>query len=185
MRAVIVYESMYGNTRRVADAIARGLGPDIESIVVPVAQARPDLLNEADLVVVGGPTHVHGMSRASTRKGAVDMARKPGSNLTLAPGAEGPGLRDWFATLGQLNISAAAFDTRLEGAAMFTGRASSGIGRLLRRHGLTLVAKPESFLVTSKNQLRAGEEDRAWDWGRRLSDKMATKLAAATSATGA
>jgi hypothetical protein len=148
-------------------------------MVVPVAQARPELLDGADLVVVGGPTHVHGMSRASTRKGAAAAARKPGSTLTLAPGAEGPGLRDWFAALGQVSAAATAFDTRLEGLALFTGRASKGITALLRQHGLTIVARPESFLVTRDNQLRAGEEDRAGDWGRQLPGKAAVMRAAA------
>ena len=65
MRAVVVYESMYGNTRRVADAIGAGLGTVFDVTVVPVSQASPVVLADADLVVVGGPTHAHGMSRAT------------------------------------------------------------------------------------------------------------------------
>ena len=172
MKTVIVYESMYGNTRQVADAIAGGLGNENETVVVPVAQVRPGSLDGADLVVVGGPTHVHGMSRASTRRGAAEAARKPDSQLALDPGAEGPGLRDWFAGLGRVKVPAAAFDTRFEGVAVFTGQASKGIARLLRQHGFTVVAKPESFLVTKGSQLRDGEKDRAWDWGRGLSSKV-------------
>jgi hypothetical protein len=177
MRAVIVYESMFGNTRVIADAIARGLGP--EAVVVPVGQARPELLDAAGLVVVGGPTHVHGMSRASTRQGAARMAGKPGSQVTLDPGAQGPGLREWLAALGRAGAPAAAFDTRLKGPAVLTGRASKGIARLLRQHGFTVAAKPESFLVSRDNRLRAGEEDRASDWGRRLASKIATMKAGA------
>ncbi len=172
MKTVIVYESMYGNTRQIAEAIAGGLGPENETVVVPVAQARPELLDGADLVVAGGPTHVHGMSRAATRRGAAEVTRKPGSELALDPGAEGPGLRDWFAGLGRVNVPAAAFDTRYEGLAVMTGQASKGIARLLRQHGFTVVARPESFLVTRDNRLRAGEKDRAWDWGRGLSSKI-------------
>jgi len=179
MRTVIVYESMFGNTRVIADAIARGLGPENEAVVVPVGEAHPELLDGAGLVVVGGPTHVHGMSRASTRKGAAQMARKPGSQLTLDPGAEGPGLREWLVGLGQVNAPAAAFDTRLEGLAALTGRASKGIARLLRQHGFTVAAKPESFLVAKDDQLGAGEEDRASDWGRQLASKIATMKAGA------
>ena len=70
MRAVVVYESMYGNTHLVADAIGAGLRPACDVSVVPVAEAGPAVLAGADLVVVGGPTHVHGMGRASTRKAA-------------------------------------------------------------------------------------------------------------------
>jgi menaquinone-dependent protoporphyrinogen IX oxidase len=171
MRTVIVYESMYGNTRLVADAIASGLGPASETVVVPVAEARPGLLDGAGLVVVGGPTHAHGMSRAATRKGAAEAAAKPGGRLTLDPGAKGPGLRDWLADLGRVSGPAAAFDTRIEGPAILTGQASKGIARLLRKHGLTLAAKPESFLVTRDNQLRQGEEDRARAWGRELASR--------------
>jgi hypothetical protein len=171
MRAVIVYESMYGNTRLIADAIARGLGPESETVVVPVSEARPELLDRADLVVVGGPTHAHGMSRAATRKSAVQAADKPGSRLTLDPGAEGPGLRDWFDGLDQGSGTAAAFDTRLGGPAILTGQASKGIARLLRKHGLTLAAGPESFLVTKDNRLQPGEEHRAQAWGRQLASR--------------
>jgi hypothetical protein len=176
MRTLIVYESMYGNTRVIADAIGRGLGLDGETVVIPVAQAHPELLNGADLVVVGGPTHVHSLSRASTRRSAREAANKPGSGLTMDPGAKGPGLRDWFATLGQVDTVAAAFDTRLDAPAMFTGRASKAIARLLRRHGAAMAAKPESFLVAKDNRLRAGEEDRACAWGRQLAGHPADQL---------
>jgi Flavodoxin len=85
MRAVVVYESMYGNTHLIADAIGVGLGGAFEVTVVPVSQAGPAVLPGADLIVVGGPTHAHGMSRASTRKAAVQAADKPVSPLTIEP----------------------------------------------------------------------------------------------------
>jgi hypothetical protein len=179
MKIVIVYESMYGNTRMIAEAVASGLGTDDEAVLVPVARAGPEQLDGAGLVVVGGPTHVHGMSRASTRKKAAEAAREPGSGLTMAPDADGRGLRDWFADLGRVPAAAAAFDTRLDGPALFTGRASTGIARRLRQHGCTMVAEPESFLVTRDNRLRAGEEDRARTWGRQLAAQAAGKAAAA------
>ena len=71
MQAVVVYESMYGNTHLIADAIGAGLRTAFDVSVIPVSHASAAVLNGADLVVVGGPTHVHGMSRASTRKAAV------------------------------------------------------------------------------------------------------------------
>src|SRR6516162_7545370 len=113
MRAVIIYESMYGNTHAIADAIAQGLEPGNQVTVVPVAGATEELLDGADLVVVGGPTHVHGMSRASTRKSAVEQAHKGAGGPVLEAGvtADGPGLRDWFGSLGQISAEAAAFDT--------------------------------------------------------------------------
>jgi len=137
MKLVIVYESMFGNARRVAESIARGLGPQSHTVVVPVTTAQAGLLDGAGLVVVGGPTHAHALSRAGTRKGAASMAGKPGSELTLERGADGRGLREWLARQHQGGLRAAAFDTRLDRLAVLTGRASKGIGRLLRRHGGT------------------------------------------------
>jgi flavodoxin len=61
MRAVVVYESMYGNTHLVADAIGTGLETAFDVWVVPVSQADPAVLDGAALVVVGGPTYVHGI----------------------------------------------------------------------------------------------------------------------------
>jgi flavodoxin len=73
MRAAIVYESMYGNTRRVAEAIGRRLGRTAEVIVVPVGCADPSTVNRCNLVVVGGPTHIHGKSRTGTRRAAIQQ----------------------------------------------------------------------------------------------------------------
>jgi len=168
MRVVIVYESMFGNTHLIADAIAKGLAPGNVITVVPVAEAGSELLDRADLVLAGGPTHIRGMSRARSRAAAVEMAHKEDSHLTLDASAEGPGLRDWLAMLGRLDIQGAAFDTRASGPAVLTGRASKTIARLLERHGIALLAPAESFLVTKDNQVRPGEQDRAEQWGRKL-----------------
>jgi flavodoxin len=54
MRAVVVYESMYGNTHLIADAIGAGLETAFDVRVVSVTQAKPEVIAEADLVVVGG-----------------------------------------------------------------------------------------------------------------------------------
>ena len=169
MRAVVVYESMYGNTHLVADAIAVGLRTAAFNItIVPASQARPAVLADADLVVVGGPTHVHGMSRTSTRKAAVEAAEKPDSGLRAEPDALGPGLREWFGSLGHNPAKAAAFDTRMKGPAAFTGRASRQVARLLRAHGFDVVAEPESFLVNKQNRLVPHEFGRARQWGTKL-----------------
>jgi len=177
MRAVIIYESMYGNTHAIANAIGRGLALGNEVTVIPVADATPDLLDGADLVVAGAPTHIHGMSRARSRQAAAEAAHKDGSELSLEPHAQGPGLRDWFGTVGRIRGCGVAFDTRLTGPATFTGHASKAIAKLLDRHGLTEMAPARSFLVTKDNQLQPGEEDRAEQWGREL----AARLPAATA----
>ena len=185
MRAVVIYESIYGNTHVIADAIARGLEPGNEVTVVAVAGATQELLDGADLVVAGGPTHLHGMSHANTRRAAVKQEHKEPGPVPLDPDAEGPGLRDWFGSLGRVSASAAAFDTRLSGPAAFTGRAAKGVTRLLERHGLTLIAEPESFLVTKDNQLVPGEEDRAQEWGGLLATKAVLASGSTASASTA
>jgi flavodoxin len=96
MRAVVVYESMYGNTHSIADAMGDGLRESGDVLVVPVHEADATLERGAQLLVVGGPTHVHGMSRARTREAAVDAAKQPHSGLTADPAAHGPGVRDWL-----------------------------------------------------------------------------------------
>ena len=170
MKAVVIYESMYGNTHRIASAIAEGLRSHVEAVVVPVREAQSPLVESADVVVVGGPTHAHGMSRSATRKGAVVAAEKPGSDLVLDNDAvpDALGLREWFASLGRIATDAAAFDTRLNHAAALTGRASKGIARKLRQHGATLISDPQSFFVTKHNDLEPNEEARARDWGAQL-----------------
>jgi Flavodoxin domain len=165
MRALVVYESMYGNTHSVAINIAAGLATRYEVTLVPVARATRELVAAADLIVVGGPTHIHGMSSAASRRQAVQMAGKPGSGLTLDPDADSPGLHGWLDDLSASHALAAAFDTRLRGIPALTGRASQGIGRLLKHHGYRLVVPPESFLVTAGNTLLDGEATRARSWG--------------------
>jgi Flavodoxin domain len=177
MRAVIVYESMFGSTKKVAEAIAEGLADHAEVSVVPVTSADAHILDGADLVVVGGPTHTHGMSRPSTRKMAGKLARKPGTEVELVPGAiSGPGVREWLASLGSLEVVGAAFDTRLQGLPAFTGRASKSIRRLLAQHGARTAASPESFLVKGMTgALAEGELRRARAWGERLGGVTASE----------
>jgi flavodoxin len=173
MRAVVVYESMYGNTRAVAEAVADGLRPVLDVVVVPVGRADPAIVEGAGLLVVGGPTHVHGMTRRRSREMAAEVARKPGSTVVLEEGAGGPGVREWMASLGHVNVYAAAFDTRAHGPKAFTGQASKGISRELGRHSAHLLTGPESFLVTKENSLEEGEEQRARRWGEQLAADVA------------
>ncbi len=174
MRAVIVYESMFGNTHAIADAVGKGLEPMLEVVVVPLAEAGRERWGDADLLVVGGPTHFHGMSRGGTRKWASATAQKPGNDLALDRDAQGPGVRDWLASLGHGDTKVAAFDTRFNGPAVLRGRASKAISRTLRKHGFEEIATPESFFVTLKQHLEPGEEARAQEWGKRLAASVAS-----------
>jgi hypothetical protein len=179
MQIVVAYESSYGNTHLIANAIADGIPAGHQVDVVPVAGASRELVDGADLLVVGGPTHVHGMSRVRTREAAVEATHKPASQLTLDPDAEGPGLRQWFESVGSAKTKAAAFDTRVDAPALITGRASTGISRQLKRHGFREIAEPMSFLVTKDNHLVAGQEASARQWGSRLTDTLLTDPRAA------
>ena len=173
MRALVVYESMFGNTHVVADHIGEGLRSRCETTVLPVSEATPEQIAAADLLVVGGPTHVHGMTSTTSRRSAVEQAAKD-DDLELDPDAEGPGLRDWFDELPKRDgRRAAAFDTRIDAAAALTGRASKGISRRLRSHGFELVATPQSFLVDKHNHLLDGEAARATEWGTALATAVA------------
>ncbi len=173
MRAVVVYESMFGSTRQIAEAIADGLGHSAAVRTVRVLDADPNVCEGVDLVVVGGPTQAWSMSRPSTRRGAPLHLSDPTNDLVLEPGADwGPGVREWIASLDRVVAMGAAFDTRISSPVLITGRASRSIRRHLARHGLTMIAPPESFLVDKKSHLVPGEVDRARAWGARLATEV-------------
>jgi len=163
-RAVVVYESMYGNTRAVAEAIAAGLG----AVAVPVHEASPAALAGAGLIVVGGPTHMHGMASSKSRELALSAARDDG--IEPDPSAQhGPTLRAWLADLPSDDRRAAAFDTRLDKPPLITGVAARAIARRLRRRGFDVARDHASFVVEdSEGPLAEGELERAREWGAEL-----------------
>ena len=178
MRSVVVYESMYGNSHRVADLIGSALEEFGTVSVVPVCEATDELVASAELVVVGGPTHAHSLSTRTSRASALESAKKsdikhPDAPLSMDPHWQDIGIRDWLRTSapghGQL---AAAFDTRLQARAVLTGRASRVISRRLARHGYELIAEPESFLVDSQTRLLDSEAQRATHWAKGLATSI-------------
>ncbi len=177
MKTVIVYESIYGNTHEIADAIGKGVATVSDVTVVSVEQATTELLEGADLIVMGGPTQAHGMSRASSREAAVDPPHSPKESIVLDGHAKGPGVRDLLDSFGHFDTYSAAFDTRFRLPVFITGRASRGIQAKLSRHGCTAAAQPESFFVTRKVHLRDGEDARAEAWGCRLAASVAGRVA--------
>ena len=167
MKALIVYESMYGNTHAVADAVAAGLGPGATVDVCPVHAAGP-LPADLDLLVVGGPTHMHGLSTAMSRTMAASAAKEDAGKL--APGAtEQPGLREWLRDLdAPRDLRAAAFDSRGDARAAITGSAARGIARRLHRRGLDVVARNSFLVADAEGPLEDGEIERARAWGEAL-----------------
>jgi len=140
-RALLVHESMFGNTARVAEAVARGLergGYDVSLVDVALAPTGP---LETDVVVVGAPTHGFSLSRPNTREDAVRRGADPAH--------AGTGVREWIDTLprdakGQL---AATFDTRVRKVRRLPAAAPK-IARVLRKRGFALVENPTGFFAT-------------------------------------
>jgi Flavodoxin len=170
MRALVVYESMYGNTHAVAEQFAKGLSSTFDTTVVPVGEATADLVAASDLVVVGGPTHAHTLTRGSTRRSAISAAQA--KQLSLDASAAGPGLREWFPAISpREHAEAIAFDTRVRAPAAISGRAGLSIIRRLRRRGFTKVIDAGSFFVDKNNELLPGEAERATVWAAEFANQ--------------
>jgi hypothetical protein len=168
MDVLIVFESMYGNTRDIAEAIAQGArSAGAEASVVGVEKAPPGV-PDADLLVVGGPTHMHGMSTQMTRRFAIKAAQD--AQRELDPSAAGPLLRTWLRHLAKApaGAQAAAFDTRADASAAMTGSAARGISRRLAHHGYAVAGRASFLVDEAEGPLAAGELERARDWGRTL-----------------
>jgi hypothetical protein len=172
MQAFVVYESIYGNTRAIAEAIATGLGASdgLEVTVQSVFETADADVEQADLLVVGGPTHMHGLTSSHSRRMAIEAGEEDGA--AIEPGAHDErGLRQWLAERSGAGRRAVAFDTRLERSSLLTGAASKGISRRLHGGGYELVAEPESFFVDdAEGPLAAGELERAQAWGAKLAE---------------
>ncbi|WP_084965796.1 flavodoxin family protein [Thermoactinospora rubra] len=163
MYALVVYESMFGNTERIAQAIADGLGTSMAVQVTEVGSAPRILGEDVGLLVVGGPTHAFGMSRPSTRASAAQQMDGP-----LV--SRGVGVREWLAALHtpSARLASAAFDTRIWKPRL-PGSAAKAARRALRRLGVRAVAPPESFYVAdTQGPLVDGEVERARRWGEQL-----------------
>ncbi|GAA3446419.1 flavodoxin family protein [Planomonospora venezuelensis] len=160
MRALVVFESMFGNTQTIAEAIAEGLSTRMDVDLVEVGEAPKAVPEGVDLLVVGGPTHAFGMSRPATRQSAAQQAPR---GLV----SRGGGLREWLTTLtgGAQDVAAAAFDTRIDNR-WIPGSARRGAEKLLHRRGFAILTGSQSFYVSdTPGPLLDGEGERARLWG--------------------
>ncbi len=161
----VVFESMYGNTMWVAQAISEGLGGPGLVNLVEVGDAPATVPGHVRLLVVGGPTHAFGMSRPSTRQTALDEATGPLVSRRI-------GIREWLADLPKGQASVATFDTKMSHPRL-PGGAARGADRRLRAKGFRRLRSPETFWVDGKaGPLAKGEVDRAAAWGAALATAM-------------
>lgn len=145
MKAFVVYDSAYGNTKTIAEALASGLGSN--AAAVPVDRFNAGSVQPGDLVVVGSP--INGW--------------RPTPKITLA-------LAD-LAARGLAGVGAAAFDTRLK--LFIHGDAAKKMSRALKDAGASIVAAPMAFYVKgSEGPLLKGEVDRAAAWAKKLLDGL-------------
>jgi flavodoxin len=168
MSALVVYESMFGNTKDVAEAIGAGLSELVPTQVHECGSAPTTIAKDVDLLVVGAPTHAFGLSRASTRASA---QQKTGTPLV----SQGAGLREWleamsFDTTAPLEV--AAFDTRVKSPRL-PGSAAAKALRRLRRAGAHAARRPRTFSVLGMTgPLAEGELEAAKKWGSELASEV-------------
>lgn len=173
MKTVVVYESMFGNTKTVAEEIAAGLGESGEVEIGSVDEVAAEGVRDAALIVVGGPTQSRGLARPETRRSLAAAARpKYGPVL---PGRASLG--GWLDQVPSAVATAAAFDTRLGQPLLITGSAAKLVANRLQSKGYSIVGV-QSFIVRGTGgPLADGERERARAWGRELA-----ALARATAA---
>lgn len=160
MKAIVVYESHWGNTAAVARAIAEGIGSGARALTTDEATGQE--LADADLVVAGAPVLMFRLPN-ETMRDTVEADRK----APVAADVSHPMLRTWLDGLPSIpRAKAAAFDTRVR----WTPRGAVGtIESKLREAGCTVVSKGKGFVVTGAyGPLRDGELDRARAWGHEL-----------------
>lgn len=174
-RAVVVYESMFGNTASVAEAVARGLrNGQVEAECREVGLIDPADPLDMDLLVLGAPTHRYSLSSPGTREDALRQG--------AAPGHAEFGMREWLgaAVPGRRGQLVATFDTRLAVMARISVAAASAAARLAVRRGFRMVAEPEGFLVEGNTgPITEGEIPRAESWGRSLAVAIGAHTASA------
>lgn len=165
MKTIVAYESWFGNTRRIAEVVAGVLSAVGEVQVVSVDDPLPSILH-VDLIVIGAPTHVHGLSNKPSREGAIQQRG--------GIGEVGIGARGW---LEQLPLCGgprvAVFDTRAHKPELFVGSAAHKMATRLQRRGYKLAIEPQSFFIEgTPGPLEKGELEHAVEWGKALANEV-------------
>ena len=151
MNTLIIYDSQFGNTERIAKAIANTLSEFGQARAIPVNQMQPTELREADLLILGCPTQAWRPTPAM-QSFLENISPEPMRNQMLA-----------------------CFDTRFRKPRWMTGSAAEGIARKLRKMRVEPVVPPESFFVNgTQGPLESGEGERAAKWALMLREKYET-----------
>ena len=158
MKAVVVYESLWGNTEAVARAIAEGLGGGAAALNTD--EATGEAVAGADLIVGGAPLLGFQLPTDEMRKGIVDNKANKRGDFSH------PTMRAWLDGLPAGSGRGAGFETRIWWS---PGSAAKTIGELLAAKGFAPAAEPHKFIVTGRyGPLKDGELDRARAWGHEL-----------------
>ena len=146
MKALVIYDSVFGNTEQIAQAIGNALGSQEDVEILRVSDVKPEQLTGLKLLIVGSPTH----------GGRPTPAIKDFLNKVSKPAIRG--------------INVAAFDTRFSTILVrIFGYAAGRIAGSLKRNGGTLIASPEGFFVKGKEgPLKEGELERAASWAKAI-----------------
>lgn len=160
MKAVVVYESLWGNTAAIAKAIAEGIGPDARAL--STAEARPEDAADADLIVAGAPLLGFNLPTQAMRDGI----RQSPANPPTPPDLSAPLMRSWLERVPHGSGGCAGFETRIWWS---PGSAAKKIASELEAVGYHAVAGPGKFVVTGRyGPLKDGEIERARAWGAQL-----------------
>ncbi|WP_374970956.1 flavodoxin family protein [Terrabacter sp. BE26] len=169
MKVLIVHESLFGNTRQVAETIAeglrQGLAPELgEVALVDVDQAPTSIGDDVGLLLVGGPTHAFSMTRPQTRQ---EAAAKGAASSRQ-------GLREWiWAVTPRESLPVVTFDTRVH-VRMLPGSAAAAAAKALRHRGFDRAERGETFWVRdTAGPVVEGELERALRWGAELATRVA------------
>ncbi len=158
MRAIVVYESHWGNTSAIARAIAEGIGPEARAL--STAEATAESVAEADLIVAGAPLVGFSLPTDAMVQGLVREASPTPPDLSH------PSMRAWLESLPKGSGRAAAFETRIWWS---PGSAAKAILQQLEASGYRPAAKPQKFVVKGRyGPLKEGELERAKAWGAEL-----------------
>ncbi len=159
MKALVVYESFWGNTAAIAEAIAEGIGDGARA--VRTDEAIGDALAGADLLVVGAPLMGFALPRQRQR-GAIAADRKAPRPADVSHQS----MRAWLASLPARRGSFATFETRFKRS---PGSATRAMSRALQQAGYRPAAKRQRFFISGTyGPMLEGEIDRARRWGADL-----------------